>query len=326
MKSKPRNALAIAIVVAAVLIAAAALYLGRQLADRWDEARVAQLVDQQLAQKGSSISTPGLNETKVIQLIEERLPVATAGPAGKGVSEARVIKLIEERLAAERGALSEKEFNQRVKRGIIAFIEKQRRAEQERPNRLARNVAPPTKDDHVYGNIDAPVTLIEYSDFECPFCKRFHRTAKRLVDESKGQVKWVYRHFPIEQLHPIKARKESVASECANELGGNDAFWKFADRLYELTPSNNRTDIDTVIPQIAREIGLDEKKFASCLTSGRHDQRIDEDHRSAVASGGNGTPWSIIVSKNGKTYPLSGAQPYAAVRQIVELALGKSNP
>lgn len=301
MKSKPRNALAIAIVVAAVLIAAAALYLGRQLSDRLDETRVAQLIDERLAQSPAA-SVAALDEARVIQLIEERMKTTKSG------------------------ALSEKEFNARVEEGIVAFIDKQRAGERQRPNQLARNVAPPTKDDHVYGNIDAPVTLIEYSDFECPFCKRFHRTAKRLVDESKGQVKWVYRHFPIEQLHPIKARKESVASECANELGGNDAFWKFADRLYELTPSNNRTDIDTVIPQIAREIGLDEKKFASCLTSGRHDQRIDEDHRNAVASGGKGTPWSIIVSKSGKTYPLSGAQPYAAVRQIVELALGKSNP
>ena len=134
------------------------------------------------------------------------------------------------------------------------------------------------------------------------------------MEESKGQVKWVYRHFPIDQLHPVKARKEAAASECAAELGGNDAFWKFADRFYELTPSNNRTDLDTVLPQIAREIGLDEAKFASCLASGRHDRRIEEDRQNAIATGGRGTPWSIIVSKSGKTYPLSGAQPYAVVK------------
>jgi protein-disulfide isomerase len=163
--------------------------------------------------------------------------------------------------------------------------------------------------------------LIEYSDFECPFCKRFHPTVKRLVDESKGQVKWVYRHFPLDQLHPVKARKEAVASECAAELGGNDAFWKFADRFFELTPSNNRTDIDAVLPRIAGEIGLDKARFASCLASGRHDRRVEEDRRNAVATGGRGTPWSIIVSKSGKTYPLSGAQPHAAVKQLYELAL-----
>ena len=179
----------------------------------------------------------------------------------------------------------------------------------------------PNKNDHLYGNPDAPVTLIEYSDFECPFCKRFHVTVKRLVDESAGKVNWVYRHFPIDQLHPVKARREAVASECANELGGNEAFWKFADRFFELTPSNNRTDIDVVLPQIAREIGLDESQFMACLDSGKYDQHIEEDLQSATASGGRGTPWSIVVSKNGERYPLSGAQPYEAVKRLVDLAL-----
>lgn len=321
MKPETQNKLAIMVASVAVVAAAAALFISMRVSYLPDEASVARLIDQRLAQNGRSTSTPGLDEAQVIQLIEDRLLDAKSGAAGKGVDEGRVVKLIEERLATGKEPLSEKEFNERVEHGIVAFVEKQRAAEQQRPNQLARNVPPPTKDDHIYGNPEAPVTLIEYSDFECPFCKRFHRTAKQVVDESKGQVKWVYRHFPLEQLHPVKARKEAVASECANELGGNGAFWKFADRFYDLTPSNNRTDTDTVLPQIAREIGLDEKQFASCLASGRHDQRIDDDHRSAVASGGNGTPWSIIVSKSGKTYPLSGAQPYAAVKQIIELAL-----
>ena len=210
--------------------------------------------------------------------------------------------------------------------GVDRYVARQRAeaAERERKEANARagSIRPVSSNrDHVRGNPDAPVTLIEYSDFECPFCKRFHATAKKLVAESNGQVKWVYRHFPIEQLHPGKARKEAVASECAAELGGNAAFWKFADRLYELTPSNNRTDVDTVLPQIAREIGLDQVKFADCLASGKHDQRIAEDSREAVASGARGTPWSIIFSRSGKTYPLSGAQPYAAARQLVDQAL-----
>ena len=146
---------------------------------------------------------------------------------------------------------------------------------------------------------------------------------KRLVDESNGQLKWVYRHFPLEELHPVKARKEAVASECAAELGGNDAFWKFADRFFELTPSNNRTDIDAVLPRIAGEIGLDKARFASCLADRRHERRVAEDVKDAIASGGRGTPWSFIVSKSGKTYPLSGAQPHATVKQLVDLALEK---
>ena len=213
-----------------------------------------------------------------------------------------------------------------VDEGVSRYVERQRAEAGQRERRevdaRAAALRPVSRGrDHVRGNPNAPVTLIEYSDFECPFCKRFHETIKKLVADSKGQVKWVYRHFPLDELHPVKARKEAVASECAAELGGKDAFWKFADRFYELTPSNNRTDIDTVLPQIAREIGLDAARFASCVASMKHGLRVQEDYENAVATGGRGTPWSIIVSKSGKIYPLSGAQPYAAVKQLADLAL-----
>lgn len=212
-----------------------------------------------------------------------------------------------------------------VDAGVERYVDRQRAEAAQRERRDAESrttaVRPVSARDHIRGNVNAPVTLIEYSDFECPFCKRFHPTVMKIVEEYKGQVRWVYRHFPIDEIHPVKARKEAVASECAAELGGNDAFWKYADRFFELTPSNNRTDIDTVLPQIAREIGLDEAKFASCLASTKYDRHIEEDRLNAIASGGRGTPWSIIVSRKGKTYPLSGAQPYAAVKQLIDLAL-----
>ena len=213
-----------------------------------------------------------------------------------------------------------------VDSSVDRYVERQRaeaaQRERRRAGARAAAIRPVSRGrDHIRGNPDAPVTLVEYSDFECPFCKSFHPTVKKLVDESNGQVKWVYRHFPLDELHPVKARKEAAASECAAELGGNDAFWKYADRFYELTPSNNKTDINAVLPRIAREIGLDAAKFASCLASSRHDRRIEEDVQDAVASGGRGTPWSIVVSRSGNTYPLSGAQPYAAVKQLADLAL-----
>lgn len=180
---------------------------------------------------------------------------------------------------------------------------------------------PVSKDDHIRGNPNAPVKIVEYSDFECPFCKRFHDTMKQVTTEYGDQVAWIYRHFPLDQLHPVKARKEAVASECANEQGGNDAFWKYADRFFELTPSNNQTDVDTVLPQIAKEIGLNEAKFVACLASNKYDAHIEEEVQNAIATGGNGTPWSIVVGPSGKKYPLSGAQPYASVKQLIEIAL-----
>lgn len=192
---------------------------------------------------------------------------------------------------------------------------------EQQPSGDLEQMAAVTSEDHIRGNPNAPVMIVEYSDFECPFCKRFHDTMKQVTTEYGDKVAWVYRHFPLDQLHPVKARKEAVASECAAELGGNDAFWKYTDRFFELTPSNNQTNIDTVLPQIAREIGLDDAKFASCLASNKYDAHIEGDVQNAVATGGNGTPWSIVVAANGKKYPLSGAQPYASVKQLIDLAL-----
>ena len=184
------------------------------------------------------------------------------------------------------------------------------------------NMNPIEDSDHIRGNPNALVKIVEYSDMECPFCKRFHSTMQQVMDEygKNGKVAWVYRHFPLDSIHS-QARTEAVASECANELGGGDAFWEYTDRFFELTPSNNQTNIATVLPQIAREIGLDEAKFSSCLASKKYDKHIQDDLNNATATGGNGTPWSIVVTASGKKYPLSGAQPYEAVKQLIELAL-----
>ena len=177
-------------------------------------------------------------------------------------------------------------------------------------------------DDHIVGNPDAPVVIVEYSDFECPFCKGFHSTVQQIINEygKDGKVAWVYRHFPLDQLHS-KARKEAVAAERANELGGNDAFWKYANRFFELTPSNDQTDIATVLPKIAREIGLDEAKFSSCLSSGKYDSRIQSDLDNAIASGGQGTPFSIVLVEGQDPTPVSGALPYEQMKQLIEAAL-----
>lgn len=190
----------------------------------------------------------------------------------------------------------------------------------QQPTGDLEQMQPITSADHIRGNPNAPVQIVEYSDMECPFCKRFHETMKQASAEYGDKVAWVYRHFPLDQLHS-KARKEAVASECAGEQGGNDAFWRYVDRFFELTPSNNQTDIDTVLPQIAKEIGLDSAKFAACLGSTKYDAHIEENVQNATATGGNGTPWSIVVAKSGTKYPLSGAQPYEAVKQLIDLAL-----
>ena len=191
------------------------------------------------------------------------------------------------------------------------------------PTGSTNDINPITQADHIRGNPDAKVVIVEYSDFECPFCKRFHDTMNQIMSEygDDGRVAWVYRHFPLDQLHPVKARLEAVTAECVAEIGGNDAFWQFADRFFEVTPSNNRTDVDTVLPEIIKELGLSQSAIDECVLSGRYDQHIEDDINNAIATGGRGTPWSIVISPNGETFPLSGAQPYNSIKQLVDISL-----
>lgn len=178
-----------------------------------------------------------------------------------------------------------------------------------------------TRDDHIRGNPDAEVKIIEYSDFECPFCKRFHPTMQQAMNEygGSGKVAWVYRHLPLDQLHS-RARKEAEASECAAKLGGNDKFWEYADRIFEVTPSNNQLNPD-LLPEFARDVGLDQKAFEECLAKGEFASHVDADIKDAESAGAEGTPFSLVIDKNGKRYPINGAQPYNVVKDAIEKAL-----
>jgi protein-disulfide isomerase len=174
------------------------------------------------------------------------------------------------------------------------------------PQPDASGMAPITDKDWVKGDRNAPISVVEYSDLECPFCKRVHPTLQQLVAEYGGKVNWVYRHFPLTQLHP-KAVKEAEAAECAGELGGNEAFWKYVDRLYEVTPSNNGLE-ESELPNIAEYAGLTRGSFEECLNSGRHNQKVMDQAQDAVAAGGSGTPYNVIVKGDTKI-PVSGAVP-----------------
>lgn len=94
---------------------------------------------------------------------------------------------------------------------------------------------PPIEDsEHILGNTKtAKVTIIEYSDFECPFCARFHPILERIISESNGSIAWVYRQFPLVQIHQ-HAMERAIASECIAKIKGNDAFWKYGDLLFKL--------------------------------------------------------------------------------------------
>lgn len=184
----------------------------------------------------------------------------------------------------------------------------------------ADEVDPVTDEDHVKGNRNARIMLIEYSDTECPFCKRFHPTAQQVVDSYDGQVAWVYRHFPLVQLHR-KAPKEAEALECAGELGGNDGFWAYTDKLFEVTPSNDGLQ-ETQLPEIASQVGLNVSQFQTCLDSGKYAQHVQEDFDSGTRAGVTGTPGNIILdTQTGKTTLLPGAYPFEQVKAAIDAML-----
>ena len=183
----------------------------------------------------------------------------------------------------------------------------------------AGDVDPVTDSDWVKGNRNAPLALIEYSDLECPFCKQFHPTAQQLISEYDGQVMWVYRHFPLAQLHS-KAPTEAAAAECAGKLAGNDGFWDFIDAIYETTPANNGLDLAT-LPTIAKEIGLNQSAFQTCLDA-NDSTAVDADYDSGIKAGITGTPGNILLNiKTGETKLIPGAVPYANLKAAVDAML-----
>lgn len=185
-------------------------------------------------------------------------------------------------------------------------------------------LAPITEDDHILGNPDADIIIVEYSDTECPFCKEFHETMHAVIDEfgTSGRVAWVYRHLPLDRVHP-KARTEAEATECAADLGGNTAFWSYIDRLFEVTPSNNQLDLDR-LPEIAEEVGLDRDAFQECMDGDQAAQAVEEDVQSARDAGASGTPHSVILlTGTGETFPMPGNRSVAEVRSIIGAGLNQ---
>lgn len=243
------------------------------------------------------------------------------------LDEAQLSQRIKDEILAE---LKNGEFiSQQVDAGIERYIRKQReeqakaREEQQRmAAEKAQNAPPVDKDrDHIYGNLDAPISLIEYSDFECPYCKTFHQTVKKVIEAYDDQVNWVYRHYPL-QFHNPGAQKQAEASECAAELGGNDAFWTYADLIYERTTSNgNGFPLEQLRP-LAEEIGLDGQQFQECLDSGKYAERVQNDLAGATSSGISGTPGTILVHHaSGEVKLMTGAQPFEAFKAELDRML-----
>jgi protein-disulfide isomerase len=152
---------------------------------------------------------------------------------------------------------------------------------------------------------------VEFSDFQCPYCRKAEAAVKEVLARHPGEVRLAYRDFPLRQIHP-DAQSAAEASRCAEEQG---KFWEFHDALFVAPKADRETQL-----QVVRSLGLDEKKFDSCLSGGMYKEQIEQDFQDGIQAGVSGTPGFFI---NG--IALSGAQPVSAFEKIIlsEIAAAK---
>jgi protein-disulfide isomerase len=184
-----------------------------------------------------------------------------------------------------------------------------------RPTEL--NIAKPTDKDHWRGNKDARFVFVEYSDLECPFCKKLHPDLAKIMEVYNGKLSQVFRHFPL-SFHQ-NAQKEAEGSECMAELGGNDAFWKYQDDIFDRTTSNGTGFALDALGPLAAEIGVDQTAFQNCLDSGKYAQKVKDQENEGATAGVQATPTGVVYDlKTGKTHLIEGAVPYDQLKSEID--------
>lgn len=174
---------------------------------------------------------------------------------------------------------------------------------------------PVDKNENILGDLEkAEIIIVEYSDTECPFCKDFHNIMHRIYKKYDGKIAWVYRHFPLDNIH-TKARTEAEASECAKKLGDNEKFWQYIDLIFENTKSNDSLDL-ALLPVFAENIGIDKKLFNECMQNKETVKSVQDDFESGIRAGTEGTPYSIIITKDGTQIPINGANEAKIIETI----------
>ena len=214
--------------------------------------------------------------------------------------------------------ISEKDLEEAIAKLELKVLQNQLPTEQPKlPVKISAD------NDPVIGNPDAPITIIEFSDFQCPFCARFHVQTLPLIFEEyieQGKVKLVFRDFPIQSIHP-NALPASVAAECANEQG---KFKEMHDMLFDKQSewSKQETAIAlSMFSQYANEIQLDEETFDFCLTNGKHIDEIRKDLDDGREYGVSGTPGFFVGNDQIGYVELKGAQPFDSFKKIIDAQL-----
>jgi protein-disulfide isomerase len=169
----------------------------------------------------------------------------------------------------------------------------------------------------VLGHADAPVTLVEFSDYQCPFCQRFFSVTFPALKRDyidTGKVRYIFRDYPLDQIHP-QARKAAVAAHCAGDQG---RYWEMHDLLFQ----NQRALALPQLSEYVRKLGLDGATFDACLASDKHAARISKGLADGIAAGVQGTPGFVVAkTKPGDSVegiPVRGAQPVEVFRQLID--------
>ncbi len=171
-------------------------------------------------------------------------------------------------------------------------------------------IAPITEKDHIRGNSNAPITIVEYSDFECPFCKVFHKSMVEVMKNYPNDVRWVYRHAPLKQNSPAWAN----ASECAAAQG---KFWEFTGVIFANTPNNDGLDL-AKLSDYAKQSGVsDVATFQKCVDENQFKEKVDAQLQDGIQAGLQGTPFNMIIKSDGTKTQLGGGVPYEQLKAII---------
>jgi protein-disulfide isomerase len=174
-----------------------------------------------------------------------------------------------------------------------------------------------TADDHIQGDKNAKVTLVLYSDFQCPYCSKINPTIEQVMKDYGNKVRLVFRHFPLTSIHE-NAQKAAEASECASDQG---KFWEMHDKMFA---NQTALTVDN-LKQYAKDLKLNTSKFNDCLDSGKYTKKVTDSETQGINYGVQGTPaafanGTLISSWSGSEWQ-SGAQPYSVFKQFIDAAL-----
>lgn len=215
------------------------------------------------------------------------------------------------------------DLQEKVNAGIETYVKKQEeefakaQAEANKPKFVEGDF---TDDDAVMGDKDAPVTIIEFSDYECPFCKRhftdtFPQLKEKYIDT--GKVKFIFRDFPL-AFHDPLATQQAMAAECVREQTDDETYFAYHDLMFENTTSNGNGMQKEKLYELAEQVGADRTTFTECLDSEKYKDEVSKDLADGQKAGVSGTPGFLI---NGQL--VSGAQPFNVFEQIIEAELNK---